>query len=700
MSGSPSATRTDAGAQHAPISERVPDAVCVAFALWTLCAHGVIVAGGNLHHLLAGAALTGGAAVLAVAWLRRRSPPRPGATPQETTATSAPAFGLRVVAFALGVTALVVYSGTRDLLVLWWSAVALLAAAGAVVLRTPPALPRPSRPSRRAEAFLWSLGITCAVLTLVVHRFDIDDAFYANIAVAAADDPSRALYSMDTLLGIPDLPLHNPAQRVLSLELLNAAVSWITGLPALLCLHLLSAGFAALLIPLCQARLYRQLLPGPPAWIAAVLATSVVLLVAGDTHRSFGNYAFVRLWQGKAIFLTIALPLTYAYAIRFSASGALGDWLRLAAAQVASVGLTSTAIWAAPLAGGLGLASQFRTDARGVRIFLRGIGACLYPIAVGLALRGSVSRAVEVESASYAPGAWLADSFARILGTQHFELVALAAMLLLFACARSDALRRFAIFVPLGALLTVANPYLEEWVRSLVTGPSHWRCVWAIPVPLLLGLLIATPLSGDAIGGALRVRAACFAVLVLAFALFVPHATPFSQPGADRSFESRPWSARGRFPHHVRFGTPGPKVDPLAFRFATLLAKAVPADARVVAPEAVSLWIGTLHDAPHPVSDRHLYMKARRRLLGNEEVKRRNALTNFAANPVLQPHGLRRFQDGLRAYDIRAILIRPRPGDGALRQLLRAEGFQLRKRSDILDLWVRSSPKAASPPDG
>jgi hypothetical protein len=690
MSESPSATAPDAGLRSAPLSERVPDAVCAAFALWTLCAHVVIVTGGNLHHLLAVAVLAGGATVVAIARQRRRSPPRRNATSHETTA--APARGPRIAAFVLGASALTAYALTRDVVVLWWSAVALLAAAGAMVLRAPPSLPRPDPPSRRAEAFLWSLGIACALLTLVVHRFDIDDAFYANIAVAAADAPSRALYSVDTLLGIPDLPLHNPAQKVLTLELLNAAVSRLTGLPALLCLHVISAGFAALLIPLCQARLHRQLLPRSPAWIAAVLATTVVLLVAGDTHRSFGNYAFVRLWQGKAIFLTIALPLIYAYAIRFSASGALGDWLRLFAAQVASVGLTATAIWAAPLAGGLALASQFRTDARGLGVFTRGVGACLYPVGVGLAMRGPVSQVVEVTAESYAPGAWLSDSLAKILGTHRFELVALAAIFLLFACARSDALRRFAIFVPLGALLTVANPYLEEWVRASVTGPSHWRVVWAIPVPILLGLLIATPLSGDAIGWERRARAAVVAALLLAFALFVPRSTPLSRPGGILSHQPRPWTERGRFPHHVRLGVPGPKVDPVAHRFATLLADAVPGEARVVAPEGVSLWLGTLHDAPSPVSDRFLYMKARRRLLGNEEVRRRNVLTLFAAHPMLQPGALRTFANGLRTYDVRAILIRPSPGDGPLRRLLRAEGFQLRNRSAILDLWVRPSP--------
>ena len=144
----------------------------------------------------------------------------------------------------------------------------------------------------------------------------------------------------------------------------------------------------------------------------------------------------------------------------------------------------------------------------------------------------------------------------------------------------------------------------------------------------------------------------------------------------------------------MSFGAPGPKVDPVAFRFATLLADAVPSDARVVAPEDVSLWLGTLHDAPYPVSDRSLYMKARRRLLGDEEVARRKALARFAANPVLKPPRLDAFRDGLRAYDVRAILVRPPPRYGALSDLLRAEGFELRTQSAILDLWVRSDRPA------
>ena len=52
--------------------------------------------------------------------------------------------------------------------------------------------------SRGAEIALWSIAAACGVVALVAHRPDIDDAFYLNLAAAAADAPTRALMSGDT----------------------------------------------------------------------------------------------------------------------------------------------------------------------------------------------------------------------------------------------------------------------------------------------------------------------------------------------------------------------------------------------------------------------------------------------------------------------------------------------------------------------
>ena len=57
------------------LGDRVVDASCVGFAVWTICAHAVVFAGGDLYDLLLSAALVGAAAVVFVRWRRVPSDP-------------------------------------------------------------------------------------------------------------------------------------------------------------------------------------------------------------------------------------------------------------------------------------------------------------------------------------------------------------------------------------------------------------------------------------------------------------------------------------------------------------------------------------------------------------------------------------------------------------------------------------------------
>jgi hypothetical protein len=93
-----------------------------------------------------------------------------------------------------------------------------------------------------------------------------------------------------------------------------------------------------------------------------------------------------------------------------------------------------------------------------------------------------------------------------------------------------------------------------------------------------------------------------------------------------------------------------------------------------------------------------LYMTVRTRQLGADEVKRRKRLVKYSAAPSLNPERLEVFREGLRDYEVGAILIRPVPGDGPLRALLRDEGFELTQKGGLLDLWrLRAKPAAALP---
>ncbi len=396
-----------------PLSERGCEVVCVGFALWTLCANLIVFAGGSLRGLIALYVATGGAALLALGWLRRRtrsvapSEPSRAASEVESDARALPAW-LRPVSLALAATAALT-ALLRDDPILTWSLL-LLVLGGAAVAHLLIEAPRSERPrsSRRAELGLLSLAIACAVYALVAHRPDTDDAFYVNLAVAAVDLPELPLLSRDTLHGQLDLPLLYPAYRLHSFELWNGAISLLSGVPALYVFHWISAALAALLVPLCHAVLFRRLTPR--IWPWTVLALVVVLVAAGETHRWYGNFAFVRIWQGKAITLFVFMPLVYAFALRFAERGDARSWLRLAAAQVAALGCSSNALWAAPVGALMALCCVLPPTLAGLRRLGIGALASGYLLAAGLLLKSQMSTSMPELARVYLPGVQLADA--------------------------------------------------------------------------------------------------------------------------------------------------------------------------------------------------------------------------------------------------------------------------------------------------
>lgn len=293
-----------------PLSDRICDWVCFAFALWTLCCHVVVALGGTLPALIllyAAVCCTAAAAVLIVrnkcTTISRLTEP-PASLPAKHDHSFAIFQICGLVVCCLGALA---FARHGNALVLWFWIAALLSVATAVFVcgKEPffrPALHRPS-----LEIALWALSLFCVALTLVAHRWSADDAFYVNLAVAAVDFPERPLLRYDSLHGIEGLPLHMPAYRVQSYELWNGALSYLSGIPAIYCFHWISAATAALLVPLAHAKLFRLLTPRQWPWATAILV--LVLISAGETHRWYGSFAFVRMWHGNAIFISVFLPL-------------------------------------------------------------------------------------------------------------------------------------------------------------------------------------------------------------------------------------------------------------------------------------------------------------------------------------------------------------------------------------------------------
>lgn len=356
-------------------------------------------------------------------------------------------------------------------------------------------------------------------------------------------------------------------------------------LPAIVCFHWVSAGLAAALAILALARLARWLTPGQ--WLWTVAGTLCVLVAVGDEHRWYGNFAFVRMWQGKGIFLFVFLPLIHAYAIELALRPSRAGWLRLFAAQVAALGCTSSALWAGPASALVAAAAMLRPDRRALAVLGMVLLSSAYVVGAGVAMRqvladtdtGWVTQlAPEVERearerkvlARDAPGADLEIAFSLVLGRSHVRTAALVGLLAAWALCPPGLARRYAVVVPLGVGFVLLDPYMSRLVSANVTGPSYWRALWILPVPLLLGLVLTAPLRVGRLPGPVRRAGAVLACA--AFAWAVPATGGLSRDNG------------------VEFAWPRLKVPEETYRWAALLTARAGPGAVVVAPGEVGAW--------------------------------------------------------------------------------------------------------------
>jgi hypothetical protein len=645
----------------------------------------VVACGGSLHDLLAvSGALAAGAVALWVGWARRRRAPAPAAPASAAAGDPARLSALRLAGFALGVIGALRFGGAGEAVALWyWTVATLGAAALALLLLETPREQSPLR-GKRLELALLALSLAASLYALAAHRPDADDAFYVNLAAAAVDAPGQPLLGEDTLHGVAGLPLHLRIYRLHGFELWNAALAYLSGLPAIQVFHFGAVAFGACLVPIAHARLFRLL--APKHWLAGVATLLVVLVAAGETHRWYGNFGLVRIWQGKAIQLFVFTPLVYAYAMEFAQRPSLARWGLLASAQIAALGSSSAALWAAPAAGAIALCSALPITRRGLLLFAIGLLASAYVLAAGLVARSwmqadaaaqrpihSQQEIREEEQASRVldrPGVRLEQGIRVVLGEARLRRVAIACMLVAWAASGTALARRFALIAPLAVALVFLHPSASSWVVANATGESYWRSLWALPVPVLITLTLLAPLSIAAVRQRRGLGSVAWLLLLGAFVLVPASRGP--------SLENR-----------VRLGWPALKVEPVAYAWAAELSASVPPGSVVAAPGDVGVWLATFQERTFPLVVRDLYLEHQRVQLGEEDVALRRWMTAIAGGGASGAEPARIFREGLERFQVRGVCLRVTPGAEPIREVLRAAAFRLHIQQPDHEIWVR-----------
>lgn len=605
----------EAAQESSTFPDRLLEALCAGFvavfAAWTLLCNFAVLNGlsfRELKLLSPVALLLGVLLMLLLVKSKRHGADRgdpPDAAADHDFLWSPPRLGV----LAASVVIVVYYALTSEFFTFWLLSCLLLAATYLSSMRKPLSLP--PRPSMgwKDVGILAAAASCCIVVTLFSHRPDPDDCHYLSLATGALDWEREPLFTRDFTHGIEGIPAVFPMYRLHSLELMIALVSDVTGIQPLEIGHLYLPAIFAFLIPFCIVRLLRIFLPN--TWRYGLAAYLIILLVAADTHRSFGNFAFVRLFQGKAVLVTMVAPLITSYAITFFRQPSIGSWALLALSQVAALGLSSNAIHTAPLAAGIALAACWTPTLKDTQRLLIGVVTAAYPVFMGLLAKSwlvkgmaSVNFGVTIKN----PQAVLDHVF----GSGILLAVSLVSAMGGWSLLRDESKRRWCAGFMLLWLVCFFNPFLNEfWAGTLTGHNQYWRILWCVPIPMFTALLLTSLIEIDPSAERKAVGVAVFVLGLIVFVILVPARYTVSASNG------------------TKLKLPSIKAPPAGYALARAFNEMVPRPGGVLAPEEVSAYIPVIRNHPYPVAARVLHISVLAPWLDQSDVVTRVALARY-----------------------------------------------------------------------
>ncbi len=383
---------------------------------------------------------------------------------------------------------------------------------------------------RRALVWVLMACVLGALAATCLHRSDSDDVIYVPKVLHLLAHPETP---MDGL--IPELA-HNPVLSLpkaaatyypTSYEFIQAVFAHATGTD-FLTIYYVFAPCAAAIFGVLSIILNLRLL-GLSTHAAAICAVLLIplFLLMGESHRSFGNFTLVRLYQAKCVFIFTGTQAFIAASLLFFKKPGAACWIALLVVVLAVVGVTTSALVMIPLLA--------------IPLFVS--WSCIEPhrhvtamsIAYGLALLPVAVFALDYRRYAFERAGFGSDLNAGFPSTfmGQIELVTgglsspptlVAFALALGICLYTWRIREHA-FLLLWTAITVAL-YLNPWsapgiMRFFTTENIYWRLFYLLPIPLTIGMAIGygiTRIGLDSKAGRLQPLGA---LLVLGIAVTV-----------------------------------------------------------------------------------------------------------------------------------------------------------------------------------
>lgn len=342
--------------------------------------------------------------------------------------------------------------------------------------------------------FLISLGLACSAISLIANRPDADDYYYVPNAVfyiqnrnALMGHEIHYLFSVEKLVSFA-WATSNPYEYV------NALIAAGFRLDFLSVYYLIIPAISGFMIPIAIFLAIVHFSDDERSSIVGTLFTVFVLLLLGETHRTFGNFSFVRIFQGKSILLSLGVPLFVALSINYFKKPSLLSWTGLFFVSTALSGVSLSTVFILPaLAFALSLA-YMRVDIEKCKLqtFVFYFASLLYVMMV--ALYTFIFWRIDIDNTSPANRGWPTTflGHAEFFINYHMPLTPLlmfGSTFLTFLLLKGKR-RKFLVTWMFVSIAVFLNPVTSSFlIENVTSANAYWRMFYVYPFPLIVGIL-------------------------------------------------------------------------------------------------------------------------------------------------------------------------------------------------------------------
>jgi hypothetical protein len=320
-----------------------------------------------------------------------------------------------------------------------------------------------------------------AIFSLFIVRPTPDDVYYVSRSVWTAQHgqiPIRdILFTNQAIKPVPE-------PSISSIEVLYGALARMLGIPAAAFTYEIALPVLTFLAVWAVWLLIRRWAPG--RYGLCFIVAMVYLALSGGA-ASFGAFHLGTMWEGKAAFVSVMVPLLYFYLTDWAENRTRRGLVLVIASGVAAAGLSSAAVYVVPL-----ITAAVAVPLLFNRLFKEALGTALssaYPVAAGL-VAAVASPLTHVQNVPFtAPTVWTWVMKVGVVGAVGGVALWTAPWL---------ARRGVPALISAG-IAGMAGVLMMPRIIALLGGsfgisPAIWRVLWVVPGPVLAGLLAAVPL--------------------------------------------------------------------------------------------------------------------------------------------------------------------------------------------------------------